>query len=121
MSYRTKEHFQQQSTTSYPQLPAAFLSFSALLPSPHACVRDGSSQFVNYEESLLIKLLSEALGGNSMALILGTLKQVKKRKKERLRPSGTWVWGWEAVLSAASGHCSTAHRSSRWDCLHGVT
>ena len=34
----------------------------------------------------------------------------KERKKERLRPSGAWGLGWEAVPSAAHGRCSTTTR-----------
>ncbi|KAG1655810.1 hypothetical protein FOA52_003683 [Chlamydomonas sp. UWO 241] len=37
--------------------------------------RDGSPQFVNYEECVLTRLLADALGGNSLCLSVGTLKQ----------------------------------------------
>jgi len=37
--------------------------------------RDGSSQFVNYDECVLTRLLADALGGNSLALVMGCLRQ----------------------------------------------
>lgn len=36
--------------------------------------RDGTSLYINYEECLLTQLLADVLGGNSMALMIGTLR-----------------------------------------------
>ncbi|GAX79109.1 hypothetical protein CEUSTIGMA_g6549.t1 [Chlamydomonas eustigma] len=53
-------------------LNKGLLSFASTLAT---LARDGSPQFVNYDDSILVKLLSEPLGGNCMSMMIGNLRQ----------------------------------------------
>ncbi|KIZ06413.1 Kinesin-like protein FLA10 [Monoraphidium neglectum] len=50
-------------------------SLSAFASVVRRLAEEGSSEFANYDESVLTRLLADALGGNSLALVVGTLRQ----------------------------------------------
>lgn len=54
-----------------PMLNKSLLGFASTIST---LARDGTSLYVNYDECLLTKLLADVLGGNSMALMIGTLR-----------------------------------------------
>eukprot|EP00878_Enallax_costatus_P035224 GHUV01039231.1.p1 GENE.GHUV01039231.1~~GHUV01039231.1.p1 ORF type:complete len:419 (+),score=96.69 GHUV01039231.1:574-1830(+) len=54
------------------QLNKSLLAFSLVL---RRLAQEGSSEFVGYDDAVLTRLLSDALGGNCLALMIGTVRQ----------------------------------------------
>eukprot|EP00877_Chromochloris_zofingiensis_P013932 jgi/Chrzof1/8793/Cz03g24220.t1 len=54
------------------QLNKSLLSFAH---TTRTLAQDGSTEFVNYDDSVLTKLLSDALGSNCLTAVIGTVRQ----------------------------------------------
>lgn len=53
-------------------------SLTAFAATLRTLAAEGSAEYVNYGQSALTKLLSDALGGNSLAAVITTLRQVRR-------------------------------------------
>ncbi|KAI8465646.1 MAG: P-loop containing nucleoside triphosphate hydrolase protein [Monoraphidium minutum] len=54
------------------QINRSLVAFASVL---RRLAEEGSSEFANYDESVLTRLTADALGGNALTLVVGTLRQ----------------------------------------------